>query len=207
MTRVKVVADGWPIASKLHTIVAGGDSSAMVESVGLALTKIPDVLSRVEPDIVVVHGDRFDAMAVAVAASFMNICVAHLEGGEVTGTIDESIRHAISKLSHLHFVSTEEARQRLVSMGEKTESVVHAGCPAMDIICNLDLAGAGETCRSYKVEPGGFLILSHHPVTSDVESSLKEFDVLTDALLHLGIPAILLYPNVDAGTRSRPLRS
>ena len=126
----------------------------------------------------------------------MNVCVAHIEGGEITGTIDESIRHAITKLSHLHFVCTEEARQRVVSMGEKEAQVIHTGCPAMDIIINLDLS-TGNQIQSFwdsqakwemkGVTEGGFIIVSHHPVTTDIEQSLKEFDIITDAILKLEI--------------------
>jgi len=144
-------------------------------------------------------------MAVAVSASFMNVTVAHIEGGEITGTIDESIRHAISKLSHLHFVSTATARERLITMGERRETVHHTGCPAMDIICNIDTSKAADACRNLNPEktlmPGQFLIVSHHPVTSDVEQSLREFDIITDAIMQLEIPTVLLFPNVDAGSK------
>lgn len=124
--------DEFDIGSKLHTIVRGEDEAAMVESVGLALVKLPDVLQRLAPDILLVHGDRFDALALATAASLMNIRILHLEGGEVSGTIDDSIRHAISKLAHYHAVCTRSAERHLISMCEDHSHILLAGCPSYD---------------------------------------------------------------------------
>ncbi|KAK5866193.1 hypothetical protein PBY51_020402 [Eleginops maclovinus] len=122
--------DDFDIGSKLHTIVRGEDEAAMVESVGLALVKLPDVLQRLSPDILVVHGDRFDALALATAAALMNIRILHLEGGEVSGTIDDSIRHAISKLAHYHACCTCRAEQHLIAMCEDHSRILLAGCPS-----------------------------------------------------------------------------
>lgn len=124
--------DEFDIGSKLHTIVRGEDEAAMVESVGLALVKLPDVLQRLAPDILLVHGDRFDALALATAAALMNIRILHLEGGEVSGTIDDSIRHAISKLAHYHAVCTHSAERHLISMCEDHSRILLAGCPSYD---------------------------------------------------------------------------
>uniref|UniRef100_UPI003AAB3A20 bifunctional UDP-N-acetylglucosamine 2-epimerase/N-acetylmannosamine kinase isoform X4 n=1 Tax=Centroberyx gerrardi TaxID=166262 RepID=UPI003AAB3A20 len=124
--------DDFDIGSKLHTIVRGEDEAAMVESVGLALVKLPDVLQRLRPDILVVHGDRFDALALATAAALMNIRILHLEGGEVSGTIDDSIRHAISKLAHYHACCTRSAEQHLIAMCEDHSRILLAGCPSYD---------------------------------------------------------------------------
>eukprot|EP00064_Thunnus_orientalis_P019180 superscaffoldBa00004681_g19294 len=124
--------DDFDISSKLHTIVRGEDEAAMVESVGLALVKLPDVLQRLQPDILVVHGDRFDALALATAAALMNIRILHLEGGEVSGTIDDSIRHAISKLAHYHACCTRRAEQHLIAMCEDHSRILLAGCPSYD---------------------------------------------------------------------------
>uniref|UniRef100_A0A3Q1BMT1 UDP-N-acetylglucosamine 2-epimerase domain-containing protein n=1 Tax=Amphiprion ocellaris TaxID=80972 RepID=A0A3Q1BMT1_AMPOC len=124
--------DDFDIGSKLHTIVRGEDEAAMVESVGLALVKLPDVLQRLRPDILVVHGDRFDALALATAAALMNIRILHLEGGEVSGTIDDSIRHAISKLAHYHACCTRMAEQHLIAMCEDHCRILLAGCPSYD---------------------------------------------------------------------------
>nr|XP_061792265.1 bifunctional UDP-N-acetylglucosamine 2-epimerase/N-acetylmannosamine kinase-like isoform X3 [Nerophis lumbriciformis] len=124
--------DDFDISSKLHTIVRGEDEAAMVESVGLALVKLPDVLQRLRPDIVIIHGDRFDALALATSAALMNVRILHLEGGEVSGTIDDSIRHAISKLAHYHACCTRRAEQHLISMCEDHSRILLAGCPSYD---------------------------------------------------------------------------
>uniref|UniRef100_A0A5F8GLV1 Glucosamine (UDP-N-acetyl)-2-epimerase/N-acetylmannosamine kinase n=1 Tax=Monodelphis domestica TaxID=13616 RepID=A0A5F8GLV1_MONDO len=124
--------DDFDINTRLHTIVRGEDEAAMVESVGLALVKLPDVLNRLNPDIMIVHGDRFDALAVATSAALMNIRILHIEGGEVSGTIDDSIRHAITKLAHYHVCCTRNAEQHLISMCEDHDRILLAGCPSYD---------------------------------------------------------------------------
>jgi len=206
----QIKADGLPIDYQLHTIVAGGDQMSMVESVGLALMKLPDVLRQANPEIVVVHGDRFDAMAVAISAAFMNVCVCHLEGGEITGTIDESIRHSVTKLAHLHLVCTEDARQRVISMGEQPDRVLNTGCPLHDEIRRLDLSEALAVQQAWwqrhpntplESPPDRFLLVLHHPVTSDIAASLEECEAISDAVMELAVPTILIYPNVDAGSK------
>ncbi|XP_004711079.2 bifunctional UDP-N-acetylglucosamine 2-epimerase/N-acetylmannosamine kinase isoform X2 [Echinops telfairi] len=124
--------DDFDINTRLHTIVRGEDEAAMVESVGLALVKLPDVLNRLQPDVMIVHGDRFDALALATSAALMNIRILHIEGGEVSGTIDDSIRHAITKLAHYHVCCTRSAEQHLISMCEDHDRILLAGCPSYD---------------------------------------------------------------------------
>lgn len=124
--------DDFDINTRLHTIVRGEDEAAMVESVGLALVKLPDVLNRLKPDIMIVHGDRFDALALATSAALMNIRILHIEGGEVSGTIDDSIRHAITKLAHYHVCCTRSAEQHLIAMCEDHDRILLAGCPSYD---------------------------------------------------------------------------
>lgn len=130
--------DGFNIDSMLHTLVRGETEGAMVESMGLAMIKLPDVLNRLQPDLVMVHGDRFDAMSVAIAASVMNVRVVHIEGGEVSGTIDDVIRHAITKLSHYHICCTQAAKRRIESMCEDSSRILLAGCPAYDELIKID---------------------------------------------------------------------
>ncbi|KAM4809318.1 bifunctional UDP-N-acetylglucosamine 2-epimerase/N-acetylmannosamine kinase isoform 2-T2 [Rhinophrynus dorsalis] len=129
--------DDFDIQARLHTIVRGEDEAAMVESVGLALVKLPDVLNRLKPDIIVVHGDRFDALALATTAALMNIRILHIEGGEVSGTIDDSIRHSITKLAHYHVCCTRSAEQHLIAMCEDHDRILLAGCPSYDKLLNV----------------------------------------------------------------------
>lgn len=128
--------DEFNISSSLHTIVRGEDEAAMVESLGLALVKLPDVFHRLAPHVLIVHGDRFDALAVATAAALMNIRILHVEGGEVSGTIDDSIRHAITKLAHYHAVCTRAAQTHLLAMCENHSRILLAGCPSYDRLLN-----------------------------------------------------------------------
>lgn len=131
--------DGFTIDSRLHTIVRGEDEAAMVESVGLAMVKLPDIMLRLKPDVVIVHGDRFDVLSLAACAALMNIRIVHVEGGEVSGTIDDSIRHTISKLAHYHVCCTERAHKRLLAMCEDNDRILLAGCPSYDKLLSTDV--------------------------------------------------------------------
>ncbi|XP_033098876.1 bifunctional UDP-N-acetylglucosamine 2-epimerase/N-acetylmannosamine kinase-like isoform X2 [Anneissia japonica] len=196
--------DGFPVDAKLHTIVRGEDEAAMVESVGLALVKLPDVLKRVNPDILVVHGDRFDALSLSTAAALMNIRILHIEGGEVSGTIDDSIRHAVSKLAHYHACCTERAQSRLLTMCEDNERILLAGCPSYDKLLHADLTNHDEVIAKW-IEPGTkskeYVIALLHPVTTSIQESLKMFGLMLDALDQLGAMTLILFPNIDAGSK------
>ena len=173
----------------------------MVESVGLSLVKLPDVLYRLDPDLLVVHGDRFDALALATSAALMNYRILHLEGGEVSGTIDDSIRHAITKLSHYHACCTERARQRLIAMCESPSRVLLSGCPSYDKLLRADTSSLERVCHRYQVDPNDFLIVIQHPVTTNQVESQKMFSVMVDAVIEFNHSTLFLFPNVDAGSK------
>ncbi|XP_070540012.1 bifunctional UDP-N-acetylglucosamine 2-epimerase/N-acetylmannosamine kinase-like isoform X2 [Ptychodera flava] len=196
--------DNIEIDSKLHTIVRGEDEAAMVESVGLALVKIPDVLLRLNPQILIVHGDRFDALSIATSAALMNIRILHVEGGEVSGTIDDSIRHSISKLAHYHACCTDRARRRLLAMCEDNERILLAGCTSYDKLLSADIKNSEHIIERWAgkgVQPKDYIIALQHPVTTDINQSLKMFELTMDALLEFNKKVILLFPNVDAGSK------
>ncbi|XP_017281164.1 bifunctional UDP-N-acetylglucosamine 2-epimerase/N-acetylmannosamine kinase [Kryptolebias marmoratus] len=197
--------DDFDIGSKLHTIVRGEDEAAMVESVGLALVKLPDVLQRLHPDILVVHGDRFDALALATAAALMNIRIFHLEGGEISGTIDDSIRHAISKLAHYHACCTRMAEQHLIAMCEDHSRILLAGCPSYDKLlsshCREDYM---DTIRSWigdNIQDHDYIVALQHPVTTDIQHSIKLYGLMLDALISFNKKTLILFPNIDAGSK------
>lgn len=197
--------DEFDIGSKLHTIVRGEDEAAMVESVGLALVKLPDVLQRLAPDILLVHGDRFDALALATAAALMNIRILHLEGGEVSGTIDDSIRHAISKLAHYHAVCTHSAERHLISMCEDHSRILLAGCPSYDKLLSAhqrdDYTDIIKSWLGDEVKEQDYIVALQHPVTTDIKNSIKIYELMLDALISFNKKTLVLYPNIDAGSK------
>uniref|UniRef100_A0A8C7R2L6 Bifunctional UDP-N-acetylglucosamine 2-epimerase/N-acetylmannosamine kinase n=1 Tax=Oncorhynchus mykiss TaxID=8022 RepID=A0A8C7R2L6_ONCMY len=197
--------DDFDIGSKLHTIVRGEDEAAMVESVGLALVKLPDVLHRLRPDILVVHGDRFDALALATAAALMNIRILHLEGGEVSGTIDDSIRHAISKLAHYHACCTRTAEQHLIAMCEDHTRILLAGCPSYDKLLAAhhrdDYMDIIRNWLGDNVKEHDYIVALQHPVTTDIKNSIKIYELMLDALISFNKKTLILFPNIDAGSK------
>ncbi|KAF7655925.1 hypothetical protein LDENG_00048260 [Lucifuga dentata] len=197
--------DDFDIGSKLHTIVRGEDEAAMVESVGLALVKLPDVLQRLRPDVLVVHGDRFDALALATAAALMNIRILHVEGGEVSGTIDDSIRHAISKLAHYHACCTHSAEQHLIAMCEDHSRILLAGCPSYDKLlsahCREDHRDIIKSWLGDNVKEQDYIVALQHPVTTDIQNSIKLYGLMLDALLSFNKRTLILFPNIDAGSK------
>ncbi|XP_051890719.1 bifunctional UDP-N-acetylglucosamine 2-epimerase/N-acetylmannosamine kinase isoform X2 [Pristis pectinata] len=196
--------DDFDINTRLHTIVRGEDEAAMVESVGLALVKLPDVLNRLKPDVMIVHGDRFDALAVATSAALMNIRILHIEGGEVSGTIDDSIRHAITKLAHYHVCCTRSAEQHLIAMCEEHDRILLSGCPSYDKLLTArskDYMSILQTWLSEDVKPRDYIVALQHPVTTNIKHSVKMFELMLDALITFGKCTLILFPNIDAGSK------
>ncbi|XP_041112570.1 bifunctional UDP-N-acetylglucosamine 2-epimerase/N-acetylmannosamine kinase isoform X2 [Polyodon spathula] len=195
--------DDFDIHTKLHTIVRGEDESAMVESVGLALVKLPDVLNRLRPDVMIVHGDRFDALALATSAALMNIRILHVEGGEVSGTIDDSIRHAITKLAHYHVCCTRTAEQHLIAMCEDNNRILLAGCPSYDKLLSAmnkeDYMSVLKNWLGEGVNAGDYIVALQHPVTTNIKHSIKMFELTLDALISFNKKTLILFPNIDAG--------
>lgn len=196
--------DGIPIDSRLHTIVRGEDEAAMVESIGLSMVKLPDVLLRLRPDVLIVHGDRFDALSLATSAALMNIRIVHVEGGEVSGTIDDMIRHSITKLSHYHICCTERAHSRLLAMCEDNDRILLAGCTSYDKLLTTNT----QDCRAVldkwigpESEPRDYILALQHPVTTNIRHSIKMFGLMLDALLEFKKRVIILFPNIDAGSK------
>jgi UDP-hydrolysing UDP-N-acetyl-D-glucosamine 2-epimerase len=199
--------DGFEPAAKVHFLIEGETPTTMAKSTGLAVIELATLFENLRPHVVMTVADRFETLATAVAASYMNIPVAHTQGGEVTGSIDESVRHAITKLSHLHFPATEVARQRLLLMGEDPRWVFLVGCPAIDLIGLTDLT---QSPQSVIARYGGtgqqldlgrpYLLVMQHPVTTEYTHAMKQVQETIDALERLRMPTIMLWPNADAGS-------
>ena len=157
-------------------------------------------ISELKPDLIIVHGDRIEAMAGAIVGSLNNILVAHVEGGEVSGTIDELIRHSISKLSHIHLTSNEEAKKRLIQMGEYESSIFPIGSPDLDVMNSKDLPTLDFVKSYYKISFNRYSILMLHPVTTEVNKLKVQVKSLVDCLEASSLNYIVIYPNNDIGS-------
>lgn len=200
--------DGFDIAAQVFSVVEGENLTTMAKSTGLGLLELPTVFDKLEPDVVVTIADRYETIATAIAAAYMNLAVAHVQGGEVTGSIDEKVRHAVTKLSDLHLVSTENAKERVVRMGEEPARVIVTGCPSIDIAAEVARAPAldFDPIERYggvggRVDPAQpYLVVMHHPVTTEVGRARRDAEEVLEAVAAAGLPTFWFWPNVDAGS-------
>ena len=199
-------ADGFLPDAAVYSIVEGENPTTMAKSTGLAILELATLFENLKPNVVITVADRFETMATAVAASYMNICLAHTQGGEVTGSIDESVRHAVTKLSHLHFVATERAREYVIRMGEDPATVYCTGCPAIDLIASLDLNLPQDIFKRYMgvgpdLDPQKpYLVVLQHPVTTEYGQGMAQINETLTAIEAIGMQTVWLWPNVDAGS-------
>ncbi len=199
-----VKGDGFNVDGEVYLELEGSTPATMAKSVGFAVIEFASEFQRLKPDVVLLIGDRYEALGAAVAAAYMNICIAHIQGGEVSGSIDESTRHAISKYAHFHFPSTKRSAEYLIRMGERPETILAVGCPGSDIARNLDRAVAPEIVNSigsgaYIDVTQPYLLVLFHPTTTEYGGERSQMEHLLAALEHLQKPTLLLWPNIDAG--------
>ncbi len=200
--------DGFQIAARVYMVLEGENLTSMAKTTGLGVLELATVFDNLRPDVVVTIADRFETLATAVAASYMNIPVAHVQGGEVTGSIDERVRHAVTKLSDIHFVSTERAAERVIQMGENPEKVYVTGCPSIDLAAEVlkDPALNFNPFEKYggvgaEVDlSGGYLVVMQHPVTTEYEQARAHITETLSAISEISLPALWFWPNVDAGS-------
>jgi UDP-N-acetylglucosamine 2-epimerase (hydrolysing) len=184
----------------IYRFINQNESDSMDQVLAKTVAGLSDYVKEMTPDMLVVHGDRVEALAGAIVGSFNNIRVAHIEGGEVSGTIDELIRHAVSKLSHIHFVSNEMAMSRLVQLGEAENSIHIIGSPDVDVMNSKDLPDLPEVKRYYNFNFDRYGILLFHPVTTEIKDIRRQVTLLVDEVLASGQNFVVLYPNNDHGT-------
>jgi UDP-hydrolysing UDP-N-acetyl-D-glucosamine 2-epimerase len=202
-----IEADGFVADEKVFMLIEGETPSTMAKSTGLGLLELPTAFERLQPDVVITVGDRFETMATALAATYMNIPLAHTMGGEVSGNIDESIRHAVTKFAHVHFPACSDAADRIIRMGEDPDRVHVVGCPRMDLVAEV-LAQPGDGLSELFQEGVGgtfpldepFLLVSQHPVTTEYGDGERQITETLKAVQQLDLPAIVLWPNADAGS-------
>ena len=209
--------DGFQITARVFNILEGENLAAAAKTTGIGILELSSVFGNLNPDIVVTIADRFETMATAIAASYMNIPLAHIQGGEVTGNIDEKVRHAITKLADYHFVASDGACNRVISLGEEPDSVFNTGCPSIDLAheVKLDpnfkedpLVKYGGVGAELNVEDD-YIVVMQHPVTNEYEESRKHIAETLEAIDRLEVPTFWFWPNVDAGSdgTSKGIRS
>jgi UDP-hydrolysing UDP-N-acetyl-D-glucosamine 2-epimerase len=200
--------DGFDIKARVYMVLEGENLVTSAKSTGLGLVELATVFDNLQPDAVVTVADRYETLATAVAASYMNLPVVHVQGGEVTGSIDEKVRHAVTKLANLHLVSTAKAQERVIRLGEDPDAVVLTGCPSIDIAAEVLRSPAMDfdPFEKYggvgaKVDlSNGYLVVMQHPVTTEYDEALHQVVETLYAINELGMPTLWFWPNVDAGS-------
>jgi len=209
--------DGFAIAARVFNVIEGENLTAMAKTTGIGILELATVFENLRPDAVVTVADRFETMATAIAASYMNIPLVHIQGGEVSGNIDEKVRHAVTKLADLHLTSTARAAKRLVRMGEAPERVFHTGCPSIDLAERVRQKGVLDF-DPYERYGGvgaamdysdGYIVVMQHPVTTEYALARRHVEETLHAVRESGYPAFWFWPNVDAGSdgTSKGIRS
>lgn len=203
MTVNEVVADGWPIAAKVEMLLRSDSMAAMGKGVGLGVYGMTHEIERYHPDVVLVLGDRVEAFAGTIAGVFSGAVVAHIHGGDISqGGMDEYMRHAITKLSHVHFAATERSRERIAQMGENKDYVHCTGTPGLDALLAYPEYSNEELSSQLGFEPEErFILVVQHPVSTHGESAAEEIKITLEAVKQTGLPCVLIYPNADAGSR------
>ncbi|MEX1840486.1 UDP-N-acetylglucosamine 2-epimerase (hydrolyzing) [Enterobacter cloacae] len=204
LTWQQIEEDGFKIDEKVEILLSSDSAVGVVKSIGLGLIGFADALTRMKPDLIIILGDRYEAFAVAQAAMFLRIPIFHLHGGEITeGAYDDAIRHAITKLSYLHGVSTEQYRTRVIQLGEEPNRVYNVGALGLEHLHRTNLLGLAELSKSlnFALDCPYFLV-TYHPVTLADESPKCSFEALLDALDEFNeYKIIITYPNSDDGGR------
>ena len=199
--------DGFDITAKVFNVLEGENLTAAEKTTGIGILELSTVFDNIKPDIVVTIADRFETMATAISAAYMNIPLAHIQGGEVTGNIDEKVRHSITKLADYHFVASESARQRVIKMGEDPDFVFNTGCPSIDLAAEV-LKKPELDFDPYEKYGGvggrpdyrnGYVVVMQHPVTTEYTESRRHVEETLYAVKDLDVPVFWFWPNVDAG--------
>ncbi len=200
--RDNIENDGFTINAKIPMFKEGNpdNGAEMVRSMARVLEGVTNELEASKPDVVLSGFDIGGNFAVTIAAAHMNIPVAHIQGGEVTGSIDESIRHAMSKFSHVHFPATEDARQRLIRLGENPKDIYVTGCPSIDVLMDTPYMPKEDLEKEFDVDfSKPLLLMIQHPVTTEAKSSIEQIRETIQAIKNKGVQTIVLLPNNDAG--------
>ena len=201
-TVTEIEKDGYTIDARVDMHLSNDTGAGMCKSLGLGLIGITQAIESIQPDMILILGDRDEDLAGAIIGAHMNIPVAHIHGGEVTGTIDESIRHATTKFSHIHFAATEGSKVRLLKLGEIEDYVFNVGSPGLDAILNREYSTRSELFNKFNLDVSKKLIIvAQHPVTTQKDQAEDQMQQTMEAIKELGEQTLLIYPNADAGGR------
>lgn len=199
--------DGFKIDEKVFMVLEGENPTSMAKTTGLGVMELANVFYKLQPNAVITIADRFETIATSIAATYQNIPLIHIQGGEVTGNIDEKVRHANTKLADIHLVASEEAKERVIKLGENPTTVFNTGCPSIDLAAEVNkkptlnfnpiqkYGGVGEKINW----ENGYIVVMQHPVTTEYKSARKHIEETLHAVSELGIPTFWFWPNVDAG--------
>ena len=200
--------DGFTVNEKVFMVLEGENPTAMAKTTGLGVMELANVFYKLQPDAVVTIADRFETIATSIAAAYQNIPLIHVQGGEVTGNIDEKVRHANTKLADIHLVASEDARERVIKLGENPDMVINTGCPSIDLAKEIlensaldfnPIKKYGGVGNSLNLE-NGYLVVMQHPVTTEYKEAKKDVTTTLEAIVELNIPTFWFWPNVDAGS-------
>lgn len=203
-----IESDGLSVTKTISTEVDGNNLEKMPLTVANTINQLTSIFKKENPDFIITIADRFETISTAIAASYMNIPLIHIQGGEITGNIDEKVRHAISKLSDFHFVATEKAKNRLINMGENPESIFNTGCPSIDIINDINSVTELNLYKKLKESEekneldigNGFIVVLLHSETESHDESFSRAEKLLNKLSELNKQLVIFWPNSDAGT-------
>jgi UDP-hydrolysing UDP-N-acetyl-D-glucosamine 2-epimerase len=199
----EIEKDGFPIAARLECLLSSDSDVGMAKTLGVAVLALADLLGQMRPDLLLLIADRYEMLAPAAVALTLRIPIAHIEGGEISeGAIDDAVRNALTKMSHIHFTSTEEARARVVAMGEEPWRVHRAGAPSLDHLRRSRLFDVREVQQRLEIDlTRPTVVVAYHPVTI-VRDTTQEADSLFAALRAVGAQILFCYPNADAGSHA-----
>lgn len=184
----------------IHKFINQNVSDGMDHVLAKSILGLSDYVREINPDLIIVHGDRVEALAGATVGALNNVLTGHIEGGEVSGTVDELIRHAVTKLSHTHFVANEEAQKRLLQLGEKLESTYVIGSPDIDVMNSDHLPSITKVKDRYEIDFENYGVVIFHPVTTELENLQSHLDTLIKAIVNSQKNYVVIYPNNDHGS-------
>ena len=200
--------DGFKIDEKVFMVLEGENKTAMAKTTGLGVMELANVFYNLKPDAVITIADRFETIATSIAASYQNIPLIHIQGGEVTGNIDEKVRHANTKLADIHLVASEDAKKRVIKLGEDPKTVINTGCPSIDLAKEIKnnpelsfdpIKKYGGVGTNLNWKKDGYIVVMQHPVTTEYEAAKNDVLKTLEAVTELDIPTFWFWPNVDAG--------